>query len=100
MSSVTAVDAISGREPTWDDEIESCGSSVWPQFPLFGARVARVTRSGLAFGTIAGVRRTVASQEIVHGLKYDDGDVQHLSERSAAAAVTRASSDEAEEANK
>ena len=81
---------VSETEPVDNDAIECFEPSAWPHFPYFGVRVAIPDRDKLVFGTLTEVWRTVQSQEIVYFLRFDDGDVQHLSTSQAIAASARA----------
>ena len=81
-----AILEVSGTDPVESDPIECFEPSAWPQFPYFGVRVAIPDRDKLAFGTLTEVWRTIQTQEIVYLLRFDDGDIQHLSSSEATAA--------------
>ncbi len=69
---------------------EALDDMLWPLLPYFGARAATLQGDMVMFGTIAVVDQTVRLHEILYVLQYDDGDLEHLDEPEAAAAVALA----------
>jgi hypothetical protein len=80
-----SLDADSGGE-----DCEHLDELLWPLLPLFGETAATFQGAVLTYGTFVAVDQTVPGHVLLYVLKYEDGDIGHLDETEATAAVALA----------
>ena len=87
VNSVNVIPSMTSIEDEGEQDTETLDETLWPLMPYFGARAATHQDGVVMFGRIAAVDQTVVKHEILYVLLYEDGDVEHLTESAAAAAV-------------